>query len=183
MTDHPRFEAIEGPPMAAHRHHGGGRLAGMAFRLADLVRRRAAGVGVVWRAPALDADAGARERPAAKARAGHRQRRIESNLPMPAWRGLSPEETFAHAFITGSARTRRLQAVLLAGAALILAALVLLEIGSYERPSSEPVRHPDQPSAHVMPPLDPVRPAAASAGAHERQWSKAPSTPSAGGRQ
>jgi hypothetical protein len=116
MTDHPRYEAVKGPPDTAHRHYGGGALVDLVLRLVDR-RRGSAGAATVRAAPALDPSSGPieiRERPpqqgpVSRSSAADEQRRDRARLT-----GLPPDETFCRDFLLASARTRGLQAGLLA---------------------------------------------------------------------
>jgi len=59
MTDHPRFERVEGPVETLHdRYHGGGLVA-FVFRLADLwlLRRPLPWASLPWRTPDADSPA------------------------------------------------------------------------------------------------------------------------------
>jgi hypothetical protein len=116
MTDHPRYEPVKGPPDTAHRHYGGGGLVDLVLRLVDRWRG-SAGAAVVRAAPALDPVSGQieiherppRQGPVAGPSAAGEQLRDRARLT-----GLLPDETFSRDFLLASARTRGLQAGLLA---------------------------------------------------------------------
>jgi hypothetical protein len=116
MTDHPRYETVKGPPDTAHRHYAGARLVDLAFRLVDRWRG-SAGAAAVRAAPALDPSSGQieiHERPPRQGRAAERSAPEELLHAHARLTGLFPDETFSRDFLLASARTRRLQAGLLA---------------------------------------------------------------------
>jgi hypothetical protein len=107
---------VKGPPDAAHRHYGGARLVDLVFRLVDRWRG-SAGAAAVRAAPALDPSSGRieiherppRQGPVAGPSAAGEQLRDRARIT-----GLSPDETLSRDFLLASARTRGLQAGLLA---------------------------------------------------------------------
>jgi hypothetical protein len=132
MTDHPRYEAVKGPPDTAHRHYGGGALVDLVFRLVDRWRG-GAGAATVRAAPALDPSSGrieiherpTRQGPVAGASAAGELLQAHARLT-----GLCPDETFSRDFLLASARTRRLQAGLLAAFLAVVVGLLVQTIAS-----------------------------------------------------
>jgi hypothetical protein len=130
MTDHPRYEAVKGPPDTAHRHYGGGALVDLVLRLVDR-RRGSARAAPVRAAPALDPSSGQVEIHERPPRQGPVAERFAADELPPAHArstGLSPDETFSRNFLLGSARTRGLQAGLLA---IFVAAVVGLLVQTF----------------------------------------------------
>ena len=126
MTDHPRYEPVKGPPDTAHRHYGGARLVDLVLRLVDRWRG-SAGAAAVRAAPALDPASGRieiHERPLRQGPVAERSAADELRQAHARLTGLFPDETFSRDFLLGSARTRRLQAGLLA--AFLAVGVVLL---------------------------------------------------------
>ena len=116
MTDHPRYEPVKGPPDIAHRCYGGAGLVDLVLRLVDRWRG-SAGAAAVRAAPALDPSSGQIEIHERPPRQGPMAERYVADEPLhthATLTGLSPDETFSRNFLLASARTRRLQAGLLA---------------------------------------------------------------------
>ena len=116
MTDHPRYETVKGPPDTAHRHYGGAGLVDLVLRLVDRWRG-SAGAAAVRAAPALDPSSGQieiHERPPQRGPVAERPAADELLQAHARLTGLFPDATFSRDFLLGSARTRRLQAGLLA---------------------------------------------------------------------
>jgi hypothetical protein len=127
MTDHPRYEPVKGPPDTAHGHYGGAGLVDLVFRLVDR-RRGSAGAAAVRAAPALDPASGQieiherppRQGPVAERSAGDELLQAHARLA-----DLFPDETFSRDFLLASARTRRLQAGLLAAFLAVVVGLLV----------------------------------------------------------
>src|SRR5262245_27008778 len=113
MTDYPRYEAVKGPPETAHRHYGGAGLVDLAFRVADRWCG-GAGAAAVRAAPALDPSSSPVEIHERPPRRGPIAERSADQMLHARLTGRLPDETFSRDFLLGSARTRRLQAGLLA---------------------------------------------------------------------
>jgi hypothetical protein len=114
MTDHPRFERVGGEPDVAHAAYHGGRLVSLVFRLVDrwMGRRQQseapaaahAGGGIaIHERPRVPAPAAAALPGAAEASATER-----------ALYQVAPDEGFTANFVSGSAKTMKIQAGLLA---------------------------------------------------------------------
>jgi hypothetical protein len=127
MTDHPRYEPVKSPPDTAHRHYGGAKLVDLVLRLVDRWRE-SAGAAAVRAAPALDPSSGRieiHERPPQQGPVAERSaadERLHANARLA---GLSPDEAFSRDFLLASARTRRLQAGLLAAFLAVVAGLLV----------------------------------------------------------
>jgi hypothetical protein len=130
MTDHPRFEPVKGPPETAHRRYEGARLVDLVLRLVD--RWRGSAGAAVRAAPALDPSRGQIEIHERPPRHGPVAERTADELRPPHARltGLFPDETFSRNFLLASARTRRLQAGLLATFLAVVVALLVLTLVS-----------------------------------------------------
>jgi hypothetical protein len=132
MTDHPRYEPVKGPPDTAHRHYGGGGLVDLVLRLVDRWRG-SAGAAAVRAAPALDPSSGRieiQERPPRQSPAAERSAAAELLQAHARLTGLFPDETFSRDFLLASARTRRLQAGLLAAYLAVVAGLLVQTLAS-----------------------------------------------------
>jgi hypothetical protein len=130
MTDHPRYEPVKGPPETAHRHYGGAGLVDLVLRLVDR-SRRSAGAAAVRAAPALDPCSGRIEIHERPPRQGPVRAATDDLLHAHArLTGLFPDETFSRNFLLASARTRRLQAGLLATFLAVVVALLVLTLVS-----------------------------------------------------
>jgi hypothetical protein len=127
MTDHPRYEPVKGPPDTAHRHYAGARLVDLVLLLVDRWRG-SAGAATVRAAPALDPSSGQielHERPPLQ---GPVAERSAANELLHAHARLAdsfPDETFSRDFLLASARTRRLQAGLLAAFVAVASGLLV----------------------------------------------------------
>ena len=127
MTDHPRFEPVKGPPDTAYRHYGGGELVDVVLRLVDRWRG-SAGAAAVRTAPALDPCSGpieVHERPPRQGPVAERFAADELLQAHARLTGLFPGEAFSRDFLLASARTRRLQAGLLAAFLAVVVALLV----------------------------------------------------------
>jgi hypothetical protein len=127
MTDYPRYEPVKGPPDTAHRHYGGARLVDLVFRLVDRWRG-SAGAAMVRVAPALDPSSGQteiHERPPQQSPVAERSAAGEQLRDRTGITGLLPDATFSRDFLLDSARTRRLQAGLLAAFLTVVAGLLV----------------------------------------------------------
>jgi len=161
MTDYPRFEAIKGPPDTAHQHYNGGRLVDLVFRLIDRWRG-GAGAAAVRAAPALDPASGPieiHERRAPGILAADRSAAGDLVQAHARLTGLFPDESSSREFIIGSPRTPKLQASLLAALAVVLIAMVALEIISAQRMSGQPA-----PDLRQIPRTSSLRPQEAARG-------------------
>jgi hypothetical protein len=126
MTDHPRYEPVKGPPDTAHRHYGGAGLVDLVLRLVDRWRG-SAGAAAVRAAPALDPSSGAievHERPPRQGPVAKRSAADELLQAHARLTGLFPDETFSRDFLLTSARSRRLQAGILAAFLAVVVGLL-----------------------------------------------------------
>jgi hypothetical protein len=126
MTDHPRYEPVKGPPDTAHRHCDGAGLVDLVLRL--VVRSGGAGAAAVRAAPALDLSSGQieiQERPPRQDPVAERSAAAELLQAHARLTGRFPDETFSRDFLFGNARTRRLQAGLLAAFLAVVAGLLV----------------------------------------------------------
>jgi hypothetical protein len=127
MTDYPRYEPVKGSPDTADRHYGGARLVDLVFHLVERCRGRA-GAAAVRAAPALDPSSGRieiHERPPPQVPVTERSAADELLQAHARLTDLFPDEAFSRDFVLGSARTRRLQAGLLAAFLAVIAVLLV----------------------------------------------------------
>lgn len=127
MSDHPRYEAVKGPPDTAYRQYGGAGLVELVFWLADRWRGNA-GAATVRAAHALDPTSGPieiRERPPRQGPVAERCAIDELVRAHARLADRFPDETFSRDFLLTSARTRRLQAGLLAAFLAVVVGLLV----------------------------------------------------------
>jgi hypothetical protein len=132
MTDHPRYEPVKGPPDTARRHYGGAGLVDRLLRLDDRWRG-SAGAAAVRAAPALDSSSGQieiHERPPRQGPVAERSAADELLQAHARLTGRFLDETFSRDFLLASARTRRLQAGLLAAFLAVLVGLLVQTLAS-----------------------------------------------------
>jgi hypothetical protein len=139
MTDYPRFEPFKGDPDVAHEAYHGGPLVSLVFRLVDhwmgkrQHRLKAAGGTEIHERPPILVPSFALPGVA------------EAMAPERVLYQIAPDEDFSRSFVSGSARTMKLQAGLLAAFFLVLGVL-LVQGTPQPEPSGQTARSPVHPA-------------------------------------
>jgi hypothetical protein len=140
MTDHPRFELVKGAPDVAHEAYHGGSLVSLVFRLIDGWRGRPRKGLDTFALGHAEGGVEIQERPTALARTAPYSGSANAMTPELVLHRLAPDEGFSGSFLIGSARTRLLQAGLLAAFVAVAVVLVAQGLVPPERPHDQTAR-------------------------------------------